>query len=417
MNYPHVVDTQTTVILAELVQRERRALVATMAKRTQSLDIAEEAVDRAFEAAFGQWPTEGLPDNPRAWLYRAAAHKATDALRHHKMSERVHEELGRAMEPAWDDAPDSESFPDDQLRLIFTCCHPALSTDAQVALALRLLSGLSTEEVARAFAVPEVTMAQRLVRAKNKIRAAKIPYEVPGQSELGERMVAVLDVVYAIFNEGYVATGGASLLRVDLAAEALRLSQLLRALLPERREPLSLLALLLLIDARRPARVSAEGELVLLADQERALWDRAQVERGKALLEESLKKPGEVDHYAIEASIQALHDEASTYAETDFIQIAALYKLLRDRADSPLVELNEAVAIAMASGPAHGLSRLRDMKKRGVLTEHHLLHAAEADLLRRLGRTADAKAAYQRAVGFATNQVERAFLEKQLRSL
>ena len=406
-----------SAILADLVQRERRALVATMAKRTQSLDIAEEAVDRAFEAALAQWPTDGLPDNPRAWLYRAATHKATDALRHHKMSERVHEELGRAMEPAWDHPPDSESFPDDQLRLIFTCCHPALATDAQVALALRLLSGLSTDEVARAFAVPEVTMAQRLVRAKNKIRAAKIPYEVPESSELGERLMAVLDVVYAIFNEGYVATGGASLLRVDLAAEALRLSVLLRALLPDRREPLSLLALLLLIDARRPARVSADGELVLLADQDRGLWDRAQVERGKRLLEESLRKPGEVDHYAIEASIQALHDEARTYAETDFTQIAALYKLLRERADSPLVELNEAVAIAMASGPADGLARLRGMKSRGVLTEHHLLHAAEADLLRRLGRSEEARSAYARALSLATNQVERAFLEKQLRSL
>lgn len=388
-----------------------------MVKRTQSIDIAEESVDRAFEAAFAQWPTEGIPDNPRAWLYRAAAHKATDALRHHEMSERVHEELARSMEPSWDDEPASESFPDDQLRLIFTCCHPALSTEAQVALALRLLSGLSTEEVARAFAVPEVTMAQRLVRAKNKIRAAKIPYEVPEQSELGERLVAVLDVVYAIFNEGYVATGGESLLRVDLAAEALRLSQLLLALLPERREPLSLLALLLLIDARRPARVSPEGELVLLADQDRSLWDRAQVERGKALLEQSLRRPGEVDHYAIEASIQALHDEARTYAETDFTQIAALYRLLRERADSPLVELNEAVAIAMASGAAEGLERVRGMKARGVLTEHHLLHATEADLLRRLGRTAEAKAAYERALGLATNKVERAFLEKQLRRL
>jgi RNA polymerase sigma-70 factor (ECF subfamily) len=410
-------EADTRAVLSELVQRERRALVATMVKRTQSIDIAEEAVDRAFEAAFAQWPLDGLPDNPRAWLYRAAAHKATDALRHHKMSERVHEDLARSMEPSFDEEPTNEAFPDDQLRLIFTCCHPALSTEAQVALALRLLSGLSTEEVARAFAVPEVTMAQRLVRAKNKIRAAKIPYEVPEASELGERLVAVLDVVYAIFNEGYVATGGDSLLRVDLAAEALRLSQLLIALLPERREPISLHALLLLIDARRPARVSTDGELVLLADQDRTLWDRVQVERGKALLEQSLRRPGEVDHYAIEASIQALHDEAKTYAETDFTQIAALYRILRERADSPLVELNEAVAIAMASGPEAGLARVLDMKKRDVLTENHLLYATEADLLRRLGRTADAKKAYERAIALVSNNVERTFLEKQLRAL
>jgi RNA polymerase sigma-70 factor (ECF subfamily) len=399
------------------VQRDRRALVATMVSRSQSIDIAEEAVDRAFEAALAQWPTEGLPENPRAWLYRAAAHKVTDALRHHKMAERVHEEIARGMEPSWNEEPSAAAFPDDQLRLIFTCCHPALATDAQVALSLRLLSGLSTEEVARAFAVPEPTMAQRLVRAKNKIRAAKIPYEVPEPSELGERLLAVLDVVYAIFNEGYVATGGDALVRVDLASEALRLAHLLVALLPQRREPTSLLALLLLIDARRPARVSESGELVLLSEQDRALWDRVQIERGKELLLGALGRTGPVDHYAIEASIQALHDEAPTYAETDFTQIAALYGLLRQRADSPLVELNEAVAIAMASGIEDGLLRVQGMKKRGVLHDHHLLHATEADLLRRLGRTVEAKLCYERAIEHATNQVERAFLEKQLRTL
>ena len=415
MDYAFAVD-DANAVLVDLVRRERRALVATMVKRSQSIDIAEEAVDRAITAALMQWSSEGLPDNPRAWLLRAASNKATDALRHHAMSERVHEDLARAALPDSSE-PRRDAFPDDQLRLIFTCCHPALAVDAQVALALRLLSGLSTEEVARAFAVPEPTMAQRLVRAKNKIRAAKIPYEVPEPEELEERLLSVLDVVYAIFNEGYVATEGASLLRVDLCAEAMRLAELVARLLPERREPLSLLALMLLVDARRDARVTPEGELVLLSEQDRARWDEAKIARGKELLADVLQRGGAVDSFAIEAAIQALHDDAATYAVTDFKQIAMLYALLRQRADSPLVELNEAVAIAMAEGPAVGLARVRSLQSREALLSHHLLWSTEADLLRRLDRVEEARAAYERAVGCSTNEVERAFLEKRLRSL
>lgn len=406
------------VVLAELVRSERRAIVATIARRTGSLDVAEDAVDRAIEAALEQWPIDGVPDSPRAWLYRAAIHKATDLLRHRSMAERVHVELARASAEAAE--MEDASFPDDQLRLIFTCCHPAIAADAQVALSLRLLCGLRTEEVARAFAVPEPTMAQRLVRAKAKIEAARIPYEVPEPAELGARVDSVLAVIYGIGSEGYVATGGASLVRVDLAEEALRLAALVVELMPERREPKALLALLLLIDARRAARVSSSGALVLLEHQDRSRWDRAKIERGRALLLEVLRPEAggqRVPIHAIEASIQALHDEAATYESTDFRQIVVLYRLLRQRADSPLVELNEAVAIAMADGPEAGLERVRGMIARGVLREHHLLWATEADLLRRLGRTDEALRAYDRARSLATNDVERAFLDERCRAL
>lgn len=403
--------------LAELVRAERRAIVATIARRTGSLDVAEEAVDRAIEAALEQWPRDGTPPSPRAWLHRTALHKATDALRHRAMAARVHVDLGRdAVEP--DDATEA-AFPDDQLRLLFTCCHPAIAEDAQVALSLRLLSGLRTEEVARAFGVSEVTMAQRLVRAKAKIEVARIPYEVPEERELGARLEAVLTVVYAIFNEGYVATGGPALLRVDLATEAIRLAELVALLLPARREPRALLALLLLIDARRAARVDDGGALVLLEDQDRSRWDRAAIARGRALLEGVLREaPGErVPVHAIEASIQALHDEAPTWERTDFRQIVVLYRLLRQRADAPQVELAEAAAIAMADGPEAGLRRVRAMLARGVLVDHHLAWATEADLLRRAGRSAEALRSYAKARDLAQNDVERAYLDARIRKL
>ncbi|CAN5364747.1 sigma-70 family RNA polymerase sigma factor [soil metagenome] len=406
-------------VLAELARKERSAIVATIARRSGSIDVDEEAVDRAIEAALEQWPRDGVPESPRAWLYRAAMHNATDALRHRSMAERARLDLAESTTEPIDSA--CAAFPDDQLRLIFTCCHPAIAEDAQVALALRLLCGLRTEEVARAFTVPEATMAQRLVRAKAKIQAARIPYEVPEASELGERVDAVLAVIYAIGSEGYVATGGPSLLRVDLAREAIRLAELVVELLPARDESKALLALLLLIDARRDARVAPSGTLVLLENQDRSRWNRTQITRAQALLGEVLTRdasgPKVVHTYAIEAAIQAVHDEATSYDTTDFKQIAILYRLLRERADSPLVELNEAVAIAMAEGPLSGLARVHAMIARGTLHDHHLLWATEADLLRRLGRTREALAAYDRARGLAMNDVERAFLDERSRRL
>ena len=408
-----------THVLAELTRKERRAIVATIARRFASIDVAEEAVDRAIESALEQWPRDGVPESPRAWLFRAASHKATDAIRHRSMAERVHVDLARGADET--SSPEALAYPDDQLRLIFTCCHPAIAPDAQVALALRLLCGLGTDEVARAFAVSETTMAQRMVRAKAKIQAARVPYEVPEASELRERIDTVLAVVYAIFNEGYVATGGSTLVRVDLATEAIRLAELLVALLPDTREPKALLALLLLIDARREARVADSGALVLLEHQDRARWDREKIERGATALAEVLAtRPGEVvrvSPYAIEAAIQALHDQAPSYEATDFAQIVTLYRLLRERADSPLVELNEAAAIAMAEGPEAGLARVESLIARGMLHEHHLLWSTEADLLRRLGRTREALAAYDRARALATNDVERAFLDERSRKL
>ncbi len=406
-------------VLAELTRKERRAIVATIARRFGSIDVAEEAVDRAIESALEQWPRDGVPESPRAWLFRAASHKATDALRHRSMAERVHVDLARGEDDGA--SLSATAFPDDQLRLIFTCCHPAIAPEAQVALALRLLCGLGTDEVARAFAVSETTMAQRIVRAKAKIQAARIPYEVPEASELAERIDTVLAVVYAIFNEGYVATGGSALVRVDLATEAIRLADLLVELLPDAREPRALLALLLLIDARREARVSPSGALVLLEHQDRGRWDQDKIARGAKVLEGVLStQPGEtirVSPYAIEAAIQAVHDRAPSYEKTDFAQIVTLYRLLRERADSPLVELNEAVAIAMAEGPRAGLARVEGLVARGVLQEHHLLWATQADLLRRLGRTREALEAYDRARALATNDVERAFLDERSRKL
>ena len=404
-------------VLAELLRNDRRAIVATIARRTGSLDIAEEAVDRAIEAALELWPRTGIPESSRAWIFRTASHKAVDALRHRTMAERAHDDLARVSDPP-PAMGEEDIFPDDQLRLIFTCCHPAIAPDAQVALALRLLCGLKTEEVARAFTVPEATMAQRLVRAKAKIRAAKIPYEVPSAGDLGERLETVLAVIYGIFNEAYVATGGDSLGRHDLAREATRLAELVVELLPEEDGPKALLALILLIDARRDARVSSDGALALLEDQDRTRWDGAKIERGTRLLDELLARAAAfgrpVHALAIEAAIQALHDRAPRHEDTDFRQIVALYGLLRARADSPLVELAEAAAIAMAQGLPAGLARVREIKRAGTLESHHLLWSTEGEILRRLGKNDDARRAFQKALSRATNGVEKAYLVRRL---
>lgn len=399
-------------ILARVVREERGRLLATLVRR-YGFDLAEECLDAAVESALRQWPAEGTPDSPRAWLLAVARRRAVDAARHRAMADVAQRAL-RVTSPAEDDSLDDPArhLPDDRLRLLFTCCHPAIAGEAQVALALRWISGLATEDVARAFCVPVATMAQRLTRAKSKIEAAGIPYEVPERSELPERLSAVLEVVYAIFNEGYVATRGDSLQRVDLAEEAVRLAELIAQLLAERVEARGLLALVLLVHARRAARVTPAGELVPLDAQDRARWDAAAIARGKAHLAEALRL-GPPTPYAIEAAIQALHDEAPRYADTDFAQIAALYDLLAARVDAPIVRLNAAVARSMVDGPAAGLAAVDALADDATLTGSVALHAARADLLRRLGRAEAAAQAYDAAIAATRNEAERRFLQRR----
>ncbi|HEY8369073.1 MAG TPA: RNA polymerase sigma factor [Thermodesulfobacteriota bacterium] len=390
--------------LGDLHRREYGRILATLIRTVRDFDLAEDALQEAFEAALARWPTQGPPQNPVAWLLSTARHKAIDQLRHRAMAESKHAEIA-ALSEREEDAP----VPLDSLRLIFTCCHPALSLEAQVALTLRTVCGLSTEEIARAFLVPVPTLAQRIVRAKAKIKNARIPYEVPGDDELAARLEAVLAVVYLVFNEGYSATFGADLVRAELCAEAIRLGRLLVELLPAEREPKGLLALMLLHDARRDARTDDEGAIVLLEDQDRSRWDRAKIAEGAALVERALAgwPPGK---YAIQAAIAALHCEAKSAAETDWPQIAALYGLLASLYPSPVVELNRAVAVAMADGLERGLALLDTIHLPG----YHLLPAARADLLRRLGRRAEAASAYREALALVTNDAERRFLEKRL---
>jgi RNA polymerase sigma-70 factor (ECF subfamily) len=402
------VDEQHT--LAALVRDERTRLVATLV-RQYGFNLAEQAVDAAVFAALEQWPRDGVPASPRGWLLSVARRRAIDVVRHSRTADAVHEALiTRSPDATYLDA---QALPDDRLRLLFTCCHPAIARENQVALALRWLSGLSTEDVARAYCVPVPTMAQRLTRAKTKIEAARIPYEVPERSELAERVSAVLEVVYAIFNEGYVATTGSTLSRVDLAEEALHLAELAVSLLPASTEARALLALLWLIHARRDARTDPDGGLVALDEQDRSRWDRAAIERGKALLGSALSAPGPVSAYAIEAAIQALHDDAPSYLATDFRQIVMLYGMLRQRADAPIVALNEAVARSMVDGPALSLDLLRALEPEASLRTHHAFHAAKADMLRRLGRTDEARKAYDQAIACTKNAAEQTFLTRR----
>ncbi len=382
---------------------------------------AEEVVQEAFTAALAQWPREGVPREPSAWLMRAARNKAVDrARRSARLEARVSElEAVARVEQALAPLPDEDAWPaapDDSLRLLFTCCHPALSSEAQVALALRCLCGLTTEEIARAFLVSPATLAQRLVRAQRKIRAARIPYVVPEPEALAERTQGVLHTLYLVFSEGYAATEGPALLRVDLCEEALRLVRLARSLLPEAPEVASLRALMLLHHSRRRARVAEDGGLVLLDRQDRALWDREQVAEGLAELEAALAL-GARGAYTVQAAIAALHAQAPRAEDTDWAQIAALYGRLSVLTPGPVVALNHAAAVAMARGPEHGLALVDDLEASGRLADYHLLPAARADLLRRLGRRAEAVAAYRRALALVRTEPERRFLEARLREV
>jgi RNA polymerase sigma-70 factor (ECF subfamily) len=410
-----------TQTIEAVFREERGRVLATLIRVLGDFDLAEDALAAAWEAAVRQWPRDGRPDNPRAWLIRAARNKAVDDLRQRTLAARAQERLQTelpemtAAEPGPDE-PRGHRDPDDRLRLMFTCCHPALAVEAQVALTLRTLAGLSTEEIARAFLVPAVTMAQRLVRAKQKIRAAGIPYGVPDEDDLPERVDAVMAVIYLVFNEGYAATSGDDLVRRELSAEAIRLGRLLVELMPARPGPRGLLALMLLHDARREARVTADGDLVLLEEQDRSRWDRAQIREGLALVEATLRADA-VDAYALQASIAAVHASAARPADTDWAQIVALYGRLFALQPSPVVMLNHAVAVAMSAGPAEGLRLLDQLTASGLLVGYHWLPAARADLLRRLGRKADATAAYTEALALTGNEAERRFLRRRLAEL
>jgi RNA polymerase sigma-70 factor, ECF subfamily len=395
---------------------ESRRVLATLIRLLGDFDAAEEAMHEAFRAALEQWPHDGVPGNPRAWLVSAGRFKAIDSRRRLARFDPL-DRLSDAAIAVHDDAAwaDPDALEDDRLRLIFTCCHPALSSDAQVALTLREVCGLTTEEIAQAFVMPAPTLAQRIVRAKGKIRDAKIPYEVPDRADLAERLESVLRVIYLVFNEGYAASSGASVTRHDLSAEAIRVGRLLVELLPEP-EAIGLLALMLLHDSRRAARVNAAGDLVLLNDQDRSKWDRAQISEGARLVEGALAG-GHAGPYAIQAAIAAVHAEAPGAAETDWGEIVGLYDVLMRIAGSPVVELNRAVAVALRDGPAAGLVLVDAILERGDLKDYRLAHAARADLCRRLGRVADASQSYARALALPKQEPERRFLERRLAEL
>ena len=402
-------------VVSEVYLAESRRVLATLIRLLGDFDAAEEAMHDAFRAALEQWPADGVPANPRAWLVSTGRFKAIDGMRRQKRFTPLEEAGAKAEIAVEDAAPWEESVEDDRLRLVFTCCHPALSSDAQVALTLREVCGLTTEEIARAFLAPAPTLAQRIVRAKAKIRDAKIPYEVPSEAELPDRLENVLRVIYLVFNEGYTASSGASVTRHDLSAEAIRLGRLLVQLLPES-EALGLLALMLLHDSRRAARTTPEGDIVLLEDQDRSLWDRAQIAEGTALVERALsdRRPGP---YAVQAAIAAVHAEAAEANATDWNEIVGLYDLLLRADESPVIELNRAVAVAMRDGPEAGVALIDAILNRGELGDYRLAHAARAELCRRAGRLDDARSSYERALKLTRLEPERRLLERRLAEL
>jgi len=416
---PSPVPEHISTTIDTLYRSESGRVLATLVRLLGDLDLAEESMHEAFATALESWPQAGIPDNPRPWLISTARFKAIDVMRRRARFDGAQRDLVAHMEARVDDSPldlgVDEEIEDDRLRLIFTCCHPALPPEGQVALTLREICGLTTEEIARSFLVTPAALAQRIVRAKTKIRDTPIPYEVPTPEELPERLDAVLQVVYLVFNEGYSAAAGAEVTRADLTGEAIRLGRLLTDLQPEP-EVIGLLSLMLLQESRRAARSSPTGELILLENQDRSLWNREQIAEGMALVEKALKSR-RFGAYTLQAAIAAVHAEAESMAATDWRQIVALYDRLLQIQPSPVVELNRAVAIAMRDGPEAGLTHIDAVLAHGELANYYLAHSARADMCRRLGRTAEARSAYEKALALTQQKPERQFLEERIRQL
>ena len=416
---PEPIDAQIRELLDSLYRVESGRIRATLIRLLGDFDLAEEAMHEAFAAALSLWPTSGVPGNPRPWLISTARFKAIDTLRRRARFDASQDELARHLESQLSSAESSngeeDSLEDDRLRLIFTCCHPSLAPEARVALTLREVCGLTTEELAKAFLITPRTLAQRIVRAKAKIRETPIPYEVPTPRELPERLGAVLQVIYLVFNEGYSAAAGAEVTRAELTSEAIRLGRLVAELRSEP-EVIGLLSLMLLQESRHTARTSPTGELILLENQDRSLWNREQIAEGVALLEEALKSR-RFGAYTLQAAIAAVHAEAESSAVTDWRQIVALYDRLVRIQPSPVVQLNRAVAIAMCDGPEAGLTHIDALLEQGELANYYLAHSARADMYRRLGRTAEARSAYEKALALTQQEPERQFLQQRIRQL
>jgi RNA polymerase sigma-70 factor (ECF subfamily) len=416
MPMPPPVPEQVSRTIETLYRSESGRVLATLVRLLGDLDLAEESMHEAFAAALTSWPQTGIPDNPRPWLISTARFKAIDTMRRRARFDGAQRDLALYMEARISEAPEeNDEIDDDRLRLIFTCCHPALPPEGQVALTLREVCGLTTEEIARAFLATPATLAQRIVRAKTKIRETPIPYEVPAPQELPQRLDAVLRVIYLVFNEGYSAAAGAEVTRADLTGEAIRLGRLLTELQPEP-EAIGLLSLMLLQDSRRVARTSPTGELILLDNQDRALWNREQITEGVTLVERALNSR-RFGLYTLQAAIAAVHAEAESPAATDWRQIVALYNQLVRIHPSPVAHLNRAVAIAMRDGPEAGLAHIEAVLEHGELADYYLAHSARADMYRRLGRTAEARASYEKALALTQQEPERQFLQQRIRQL